>query len=55
MSGRRKEKLYSIYRPNTGLQQRAESLEKVKSTYKKASLLTVDIMLLIKNADKMLC
>ena len=35
MSGRRRERLYSIYRPNTGLQQRAESLQEVKNKCKK--------------------
>lgn len=32
---KKKEKVYSVYRPNTGLQSRAETLEEVKKKYKK--------------------
>ncbi|XP_074642051.1 protein strawberry notch homolog 1-like [Tubulanus polymorphus] len=34
-SSRKREKLYNVYRPNTGLQPRPESLESIKKKYKK--------------------
>lgn len=32
---KKKEKLYTVYRPNTGLQPRQETLDEIKKKYKK--------------------
>lgn len=35
---KKKEKLYTVYRPNTGLQPRQETLEEIKKKYKKVKI-----------------
>ena len=41
ISGRRKEKLFNIFRPNTGLQLRSETLSEIKGRYKKVQTVIV--------------
>ena len=35
MTGKKRNKLFSIYRPNTGLQSKAETIEEIKKKYKR--------------------
>lgn len=39
---KKKEKLYTVYRPNTGLQPRQETLDEIKKKYKKVTIHCLD-------------